>query len=278
MLETVPSPDFLSGVDWRMDSPGQKNSSAIGEGIPLSKTGGSAGIPIAQSSVWSPKQNTDPLHDIRTSIQNGSLFKFAESTLANQFGSMHLLGQRVSTSSSDTNSSNSGNSNGNNLNNGRNPSKHQTSESSSTSSMASLQYPVSQASWSTMVQKNPRPIKQARSRPRPAKTFTFTASGCCSSPKIRVICTACNEEHVTKVNEELRPRVIPVATSQLGFCRFCQSNGDPAEVYQSHCLRSDDGKVTCPVLREYNCPICKNGGGDYAHTIKYCPFARKAKP
>lgn len=109
-----------------LDSPGQKNSSAIGEGIPLSKTGGSAGIPIAQSSVWSPKQNTDPLHDIRTSIQNGSLFKFAESTLANQFGSMHLLGQRVSTSSSDTNSSNSGNSNGNNLNSGRNPSKHQS--------------------------------------------------------------------------------------------------------------------------------------------------------
>ncbi|OQR67491.1 hypothetical protein BIW11_13490 [Tropilaelaps mercedesae] len=139
--------------------------------------------------------------------------------------------------------------------------------------------PSSQTTWSAVVQKNPRPMRQQRNRgPRQSRTFTVTLAACCATPKLKLTCSCCNEESFVKVKEELRPRVIPVATSQLGFCRFCQSNGDPAEFYQSHSLRSDDGRVTCPVLREYNCPICHNGGGDFAHTIKYCPLARKAKP
>ena len=31
------------------------------------------------------------------------------------------------------------------------------------------------------------------------------------------------------------------------------------------------GLCQCPVLRVYVCPLCK-GTGDYAHTLKYCPY------
>jgi len=135
--------------------------------------------------------------------------------------------------------------------------------------------------WSTVVQRNPRPSMRLNRKQKAQvspKNYSVTVEACCYSPKIKLVCSCCNEERPVKLKDELKPRMIPVSTSQLGFCRFCQTNGDPPEVYQNHSLRSDDGRVTCPVLREYNCPICHNGGGDFAHTVKYCPMARKAKP
>lgn len=54
-------------------------------------------------------------------------------------------------------------------------------------------------------------------------------------------------------------------------CVFCVSNGEDEKVYRTHMLKDPDGRVTCPVLRLYSCPICNNNGGDSAHTIKYCP-------
>jgi len=118
------------------------------------------------------------------------------------------------------------------------------------------------------------------------RAFTIIVDGCCERNDFKVTCKCCGDEvptsHALQQPQDndnarrlFRPRVIPVATSQLGFCRFCQVNGEPPEVVRSHGLRSDDGKVTCPTLREYNCPICNNGGGDFAHTIKYCPLARR---
>ncbi|XP_041817799.1 nanos homolog 2-like [Chelmon rostratus] len=61
-----------------------------------------------------------------------------------------------------------------------------------------------------------------------------------------------------------------------GFCRFCRQNGETARVYQSHQLKSDDGKVICPILWRYTCPVCE-ATGDHAHTRRYCPQAQRRK-
>ena len=57
-------------------------------------------------------------------------------------------------------------------------------------------------------------------------------------------------------------------------CAFCKNNKETPEQYKSHVLKNPEGKVSCPVLRQYDCPICHNGGGDYAHTVRYCPIAK----
>ncbi|RWS31400.1 uncharacterized protein B4U80_06876 [Leptotrombidium deliense] len=56
------------------------------------------------------------------------------------------------------------------------------------------------------------------------------------------------------------------------LCQLCKRNGELECVYKNHSLRDGRGNVTCPVLRAYDCPICHNGGGDLAHTIRYCPL------
>ena len=53
-------------------------------------------------------------------------------------------------------------------------------------------------------------------------------------------------------------------------CVFCRNNGEEESFYASHSLKDLEGRVTCPVLRAYTCPIC-GANGDEAHTIKYCP-------
>lgn len=58
------------------------------------------------------------------------------------------------------------------------------------------------------------------------------------------------------------------------FCRFCRQNGESARVYRSHKLKSNDGKVICPILWNYTCPICE-ATGDHAHTRRYCPQAQR---
>uniref|UniRef100_A0AAV2JKB6 Nanos-type domain-containing protein n=1 Tax=Knipowitschia caucasica TaxID=637954 RepID=A0AAV2JKB6_KNICA len=56
-------------------------------------------------------------------------------------------------------------------------------------------------------------------------------------------------------------------------CVFCRNNGAPEEVYGTHILKTVDGRVLCPILRAYTCPLC-SANGDNAHTIKYCPLSR----
>jgi len=59
-------------------------------------------------------------------------------------------------------------------------------------------------------------------------------------------------------------------------CVFCKNNGEPLSVYGSHTLKDDCGRVTCPILRRYTCPICSSSG-DLAHTLKYCPLNTNRK-
>ena len=52
-------------------------------------------------------------------------------------------------------------------------------------------------------------------------------------------------------------------------CAFCKNNGEPHHIYTSHLMKNAKGKVTCPLLKIYVCPICGETG-DSAHTITYC--------
>ena len=54
------------------------------------------------------------------------------------------------------------------------------------------------------------------------------------------------------------------------LCRFCQSNGEDESWYHGHVTRSPAGKVLCPVLRVYTCPVCAVIG-DNAHTSSTAP-------
>nr|AAW26680.1 SJCHGC05318 protein [Schistosoma japonicum] len=58
------------------------------------------------------------------------------------------------------------------------------------------------------------------------------------------------------------------------LCAFCRNNGEPPDIYITHEVRDQDGRVTCPVLRVLSCPNC-HATGDRAHTIKYCPHPRQ---
>lgn len=53
-------------------------------------------------------------------------------------------------------------------------------------------------------------------------------------------------------------------------CTFCKNNKEPEKVWNGHILKDPHGKVLCPRLRAYNCPLCNNGGGDFAHTKTHC--------
>ena len=60
-------------------------------------------------------------------------------------------------------------------------------------------------------------------------------------------------------------------------CTFCPNVGASYLFSTSHRIRNLEGTVTCPVLRAYNCKLCNNGGGDEAHTERYCPTLKNPK-
>ncbi|XP_014674797.1 PREDICTED: uncharacterized protein LOC106814927 [Priapulus caudatus] len=80
------------------------------------------------------------------------------------------------------------------------------------------------------------------------------------------------ERYIAKMEQE--KYVKKAARRQHGahmqVCVFCKKNGECEDYYQNHQLKDGSGRVTCPVLRRYTCPLC-GANGDKAHTIKYCP-------
>ena len=50
-----------------------------------------------------------------------------------------------------------------------------------------------------------------------------------------------------------------------------QNNNESEAVYTSHVLKDPSGRVVCPALYVYVCPICNNTGHQ-AHTVKHCPY------
>lgn len=69
----------------------------------------------------------------------------------------------------------------------------------------------------------------------------------------------------------------PRGKAEPRVCVFCRNNGAPEEVYGTHILKTADGRVLCPILRAYTCPLC-GANGDNAHTIKYCPLSAREPP
>jgi len=64
---------------------------------------------------------------------------------------------------------------------------------------------------------------------------------------------------------------------QVQECVFCKNNGEEESYYKRHVLKDSEGRIVCPVLRAYTCPLC-NANGDRAHTIKYCPKNNNPAP
>jgi len=54
-------------------------------------------------------------------------------------------------------------------------------------------------------------------------------------------------------------------------CVFCRANGEAFEVYTSHDIHNKNGKTTCPVLRNYVCPMCGETG-DKGHVSSFDLF------
>lgn len=74
-------------------------------------------------------------------------------------------------------------------------------------------------------------------------------------------------EYMSQKQRKSKKKMKPVKN----VCVFCKNNNEQPQVYQSHVLKDSEGRITCPILRKYTCPIC-GVKGDEAHTIRLVCF------
>ena len=103
---------------------------------------------------------------------------------------------------------------------------------------------------------------------RPTRVATMD-SRITPSPCSRVMWDPLPYHHAVSVTD--RREAAPASPSnQPLLCVLCRSNGEPPAVYTSHQLKDSRGRVRCPVLYIYTCPVC-GASGPHAHTVRYCP-------
>uniref|UniRef100_A0A4W3IAL1 Nanos-type domain-containing protein n=1 Tax=Callorhinchus milii TaxID=7868 RepID=A0A4W3IAL1_CALMI len=70
---------------------------------------------------------------------------------------------------------------------------------------------------------------------------------------------------------EIQPELTSKPSNRVlkNICAFCKQNRESEHIYNSHALKDNEGKIICPVLRRYTCPLC-NASGDRAHTKRFC--------
>ncbi|CAF0753264.1 unnamed protein product [Brachionus calyciflorus] len=75
---------------------------------------------------------------------------------------------------------------------------------------------------------------------------------------------------------EKSARILDRNPNKIILCSFCKNNGEPEHIYRSHSIKDIRGRVTCPLLKEYQCPACGESG-ENAHTITYCKKIKAQK-